>query len=192
VPSPNAARSRWESDLQPAGQRGLPGYEIPCPTSHAVFTTLHERAFDLHLGFQKMFPLIPRGIPHRMKEGRIKPEFEFASCVATLVPGRRRNRTFAVRDGSAGAGARVKRRRCAVKNRSPAIGRRHANTATGSPEHPSNTQAVPRGRRSILVNPTEPRNAYNQYVSHVRDGSIFPSPMAGRRHNSRLPSPVLS
>ena len=72
-----------EIDLQPAGQRGLPGYEIPCSASHAVFTTLHERAFDLSLGFQEMFPLILCGVPHRMQEGRIKPEFEFASHVAT-------------------------------------------------------------------------------------------------------------
>jgi len=79
-----------------------------------------------------------------------------------------------------------------VKNRSPAIRRRHANTATGSPEHPSNAHSVPHGRRSILVNSTEPRNAYNQCVSHVRDGSISPSRMVGRRHNSRLPSPALS
>jgi len=42
--------------------------------------------------------------------------------------------------------------------------------------------AVPRGRRSILVNSTELCNAYNQCVSHVRDGSIFPSRMVGRRH----------
>jgi hypothetical protein len=61
-----------------------------------------------------------------------------------------------------------------IKNRSPAIGRRHANTATGSPEHPSNAYAVPNGRRSILVNSTELRNAYNECVSHVRDGFDFP------------------
>jgi superfamily II DNA/RNA helicase len=79
-----------------------------------------------------------------------------------------------------------------VENRSPAIGGRHANTATGSPEHLSNGYAVPSDRRSILVNSTELRNAYNQCVSHVRDGSIFPSRMVGRRHNSRLPSPALS
>ena len=72
-----------EFDLQPAWQRGLPGHEILCPASHAVFTTLHERAFDLDLGFQQMFPLIPRGVPDRMKDGGIKPEFELASNVAT-------------------------------------------------------------------------------------------------------------
>ena len=51
-----------------------------------VFTTLHERAFDLDLGFQQMFPLIPCGVGDRMKEGRIKPEFEFALYVAAQRP----------------------------------------------------------------------------------------------------------
>ena len=41
-----------EFDLQPAWQRGLPGHQIPFPTSFAVLTALHERGCDLDLGFQ--------------------------------------------------------------------------------------------------------------------------------------------
>ena len=140
-----------------------------------------------------------RGQP---EHGRTSPQV----CEQTILPARQnktvRNCTHRVgrtgRMGSSGrawtlvSGAEIGELRsmetCTqVKNCSPAVGRRYANAATGNPEHPSSAHAVTHGRRSILVNSTEPRNAYNQRVSHVRDGSIFPSRMAGRRHNSRLP-----
>ena len=63
----------WESDLEPAWQCGLPRDEFPLPAMFAVFTALYERALDLDLGSQPMFPLIPCAIPKRMEGSWIQP-----------------------------------------------------------------------------------------------------------------------
>ena len=69
-------------DLQPAGQCGLPGHEIPFPTPLAVYTALDKRPFNLDLGFQQVLPLVPRAIPIGVEAGRIEPELELATHIA--------------------------------------------------------------------------------------------------------------
>src|SRR5208283_3388941 len=73
-------------DLQPARQRSFPGNEIPLLTTFAVLAALYERALDLDLGPQEMFPLIPGAIPECMYGGWVQPELEFATHVAAQCP----------------------------------------------------------------------------------------------------------
>src|SRR5208283_2172657 len=73
-------------DLQPARQRSFPGDEIPLLTTFAVLAALYERALDLDLGPQEMFPLIPGAIPECMYGGWVQPELEFATHVAAQCP----------------------------------------------------------------------------------------------------------
>ena len=73
-------------DLQPAGQCGLPGHEIPFPTPLAVYTALDKRPFNLDLGFQQVLPLVPRAIPIGVEAGRIEPELKLATHIAAQCP----------------------------------------------------------------------------------------------------------
>src|SRR5208283_5686010 len=70
-------------DLQPARQCGLPSNQLPRPATFAVFAALYERAVDLDVCSQQMFPLIPGAVPDRMQDGWIKPELELATHIAT-------------------------------------------------------------------------------------------------------------
>ena len=69
-------------DLQPARQRSFPGDAMPLLPTLAVLAALYERALNLDLGSQEMFPLIPGAVPECMEGGRIEPQLELATHVA--------------------------------------------------------------------------------------------------------------